>query len=62
MKLGLLGAALLVTATIGVGASAHPQASPVTDGVPSESRTIPKNADPEVTPPRLTHKVEPKVA
>ena len=60
--LGLLGAALLAMATIGVGASADPQPIPVADGPPPECRTIPKNTDPDVTPPRLTHKEEPKVA
>jgi TonB family protein len=60
--LGLLGAALVAMATIRLGASANPQASPVTDGSPPECRTIPKSTDPEVTPPRLTHKAEPKVA
>lgn len=59
---GLLGVMLASFGAIRCG-SAPPQPNPLPpDQLAIQCRTRPQNADPEVTPPRLIHRVEPRVS
>lgn len=60
--LGLLGLIAAVAAASGCSASAQQSALPAPGEFPAGCLTHPKNTDPEVTPPRLTHHVAPKMA
>lgn len=60
--LGLLGLIAMVVAALGCSASAQQSVVPAAGEFPAGCLTHPKNTDPEVTPPRLTHRVDPKVA
>jgi len=61
-RLGLLGLALAGLAGIRCG-SAPPQPEPLPpDQLAAQCRTHPQSTDPEVTPPHLIHRVEPKIS
>ncbi|HTY42381.1 MAG TPA: energy transducer TonB [Thermoanaerobaculia bacterium] len=60
--LGVLGLALAGVAGVRCG-SAPPRARPLPpDQLAAQCRTRPQNTDPEVTPPRLIHRVEPAIS
>ena len=60
--LGLLGTIAVALATSCSGASTQQSRPAAPNHLAEQCRTHPQNTDPQVTPPRLIRRVEPKVA
>ena len=61
--LGLLGISLLVgTLAVSCASPANQQSSSLQFQLPAGCPAQPQNTDPDVTPPRISHRVEPKIS